>query len=57
MKQILKTAIPLSLGFIARESEWGLLVVFASAMGSAEVAVWTILRALWGKTLHCTCLI
>lgn len=42
MKQILKTAIPLSLGFIARESEWGVLVVFASAMGSAEV--WTILR-------------
>jgi len=46
VKQILKTGIPLSLGSLTREIEGVVLVFFASSMGSAEVAVFTIVRTL-----------
>lgn len=35
----------------------GVLVVFASTMGAAEVAVFTIVRTLWGKCVEIDCAI
>jgi len=48
--QFLKTGIPLGIGAVARESEWGGLLLLASEMGPAEVSAWAIVRTFWGKT-------
>eukprot|EP00804_Cyclotella_cryptica_P030953 CCRYP_018812-RC/>CCRYP_018812-RC protein AED:0.04 eAED:0.04 QI:429/1/0.75/1/1/1/8/954/926 len=53
VKHILKTGIPLSLGSIAREIEGGVLVIFSSSMGPAEVATFTIVRTVWDVFAAC----
>mmetsp|Transcript_24792 Transcript_24792/g.50145 ORF Transcript_24792/g.50145 Transcript_24792/m.50145 type:complete len:364 (+) Transcript_24792:1802-2893(+) len=45
--QFLKTGIPLGIGAVARESEWGGLLLLASEMGPAEVSAWAIVRTFW----------
>jgi Na+-driven multidrug efflux pump len=41
---MLKTGIPLGFGSLIRESEWGLLVFFASYIGTDDVATFAVVR-------------
>lgn len=43
-----KTAFTLSIGFLLMDGEWELLTIFASFLGPAEVAAWSIIGSLWG---------
>jgi Na+-driven multidrug efflux pump len=47
MKEILKEAIPLSLGSFLRSAEWTVLTLLASHLGPAEAAAWAILGSIW----------
>lgn len=47
LKNLLNTALPLSIGSVLAYGEWELLTVFAAHMGRAEVAVWAILGTIW----------
>jgi len=47
VKNVLKTAIPLSLGYILEYGEWEALTFFAAILGPAEVAAWGILESIW----------
>ena len=42
-----KTALSLSLGFLLTDGEWELLTLFASFLGPAEVAAWSMIGSLW----------
>lgn len=42
-----KTAMSLSFGYLLTDGEWELLTIFASFLGPAEVAAWSILGVLW----------
>ncbi|KAL7485945.1 hypothetical protein ACHAW6_011541 [Cyclotella cf. meneghiniana] len=53
VKHVLKTGVPLSLGSIAREIEGGVLVIFSSSMGAAEVATFTLVRTIWDIFAAC----
>ncbi len=44
VKQMLKTGIPLGIGSLIRESEWGVLVLFASRIGTDDVATFAVMR-------------
>jgi len=44
VKQMLKTGVPLGMGSLIRESEWGLLVLFASYIGTDDVATFAVVR-------------
>ncbi|KAL7535951.1 hypothetical protein ACHAXR_006824 [Thalassiosira sp. AJA248-18] len=56
VKEILNTGLPLATGTLFRESEWGLLIAFASSMGSEEVATWAIFRKLLGEQVCQICM-
>jgi len=47
IKNITKTAIPLSIGYFLEYGEWELLTFFAAFLGPAEVAAWGILESIW----------
>jgi len=42
-----QTAFTLSIGFLLTDGEWELLTLFASYLGPAEVAAWSIIGTLW----------
>lgn len=42
--QMFKTGVPLGIGSLIRESEWGLLVLFASYIGTDDVATFAVVR-------------
>lgn len=44
VKQMLKTGVPLVIGSLIRESEWGVLVLFASRIGTDDVAAFAVMR-------------
>ncbi len=44
VKQMLKTGVPLGIGSLIRESEWGVLVLFASRIGTDDVAAFAVMR-------------
>jgi Na+-driven multidrug efflux pump len=44
LKQMLKTGVPLGIGSLIRESEWALLVLFASHIGTDDVATFAVVR-------------
>lgn len=44
VKQMLKTGIPLGIGSLIRESEWVVLVLFASFIGTDDVATYAVVR-------------
>jgi multidrug resistance protein, MATE family len=43
-----RTALALSMGYLLTYGEWEFLTVFASFLGPAEVAAWSLLGTLWG---------
>jgi len=47
VKNVVKTAIPLSLGSLLEYGEWQILTIFVAALGPAEVAAWGIMEAIW----------
>jgi len=47
VKNMINTALPLSIGQLLAYGEWEVLTIFASHMGPAEVATWAILGSLW----------
>ena len=47
VRTFLKTAGPLSVGYVVEYCEWDILFVFAAAQGPAEVAVWGLLGHIW----------
>ncbi|KAK1748526.1 hypothetical protein QTG54_000465, partial [Skeletonema marinoi] len=44
VKQMLKTGIPLGIGSLIRESEWVLMVLLASRIGTDDVATFAVIR-------------
>lgn len=42
-----KTAVALSVGFLLTDGEWEMLTLFASFLGPAEVAAWSMIGSLW----------
>lgn len=44
VKQMLKTGVPLGIGSLIRESEWGVLVLYASRIGTDDVATFAVMR-------------
>lgn len=47
VKQLLHTAVPLSISEMVSEGEYQLLYVFASLLGPAEVVAWGLFNTLW----------
>lgn len=47
VKNLLATAIPLSLGSFLEYGEWEMLTFFIAYLGPAEVATWGILGSIW----------
>jgi len=47
VKNLLGTAVPLSLGNLLSYAEWEILTLFASHMGPAEVTTWSIMGTVW----------
>lgn len=47
VKNLLNTAIPLSIGSLLAYGEWEVLTVFASHLGQAEVTAWAVLGYIW----------
>ena len=47
LKNLLKTALPLSLGSMIAYGEWEVLTIFAAHLGPAEVASWLLLGNIW----------
>lgn len=43
----MRTAVPLSFGYLLEYGEWEVLTIFAAFLGPAEVAAWGILGSLW----------
>lgn len=48
VRGILVMSVPLTIGGIVSTCMWEILTVFATHMGAAEVAAWTILGSIWG---------
>lgn len=46
-KNLIFTAIPLSIGSFLEYGEWELLTFFTTYLGSAEVATWALLGSIW----------
>jgi Na+-driven multidrug efflux pump len=44
---MIRTALPLSFGYLLQYGEWEVLTIFSAFMGPAEVAAWGILGTLW----------
>ena len=44
VKQMFNTGVPLGIGSLIRESEWGLLVLFSSRIGTDDVATFAVIR-------------
>lgn len=47
VRATIKTALPLSFGYLLQYGEWEILTVFTAFMGPAEVAAWGVLGTLW----------
>jgi len=47
VKNVIETAIPLSIGSLLEYGEWEALTFFAAYLGPAEVAAWGILESIW----------
>jgi Na+-driven multidrug efflux pump len=47
VRNVCRTAAPISFGFLLQYGEWEILTVFAAHLGPAEVATWGILGTLW----------
>mmetsp|Transcript_11650 Transcript_11650/g.24956 ORF Transcript_11650/g.24956 Transcript_11650/m.24956 type:complete len:723 (-) Transcript_11650:96-2264(-) len=47
VKLLFNTAMPLAVGGILSYAEWEILIVFAAALGPAEVATWGLLGSIW----------
>lgn len=47
VKQMMKAGIPLGIGSLIRESEWGVLVIFASSIGQDDVATFAVVRRMF----------
>ena len=47
MKNLIVTAIPLSLSWVLTYGEWEIMTLIVSFMGPAEVAAWGLLGFLW----------
>lgn len=47
VKNVVRTAIPLTIGYFLEYGEWEALTFFAAALGPAEVAAWGILESIW----------
>lgn len=47
VKQMMKAGIPLGIGSLIRESEWGVLVIFASSIGQDDVATLAVVRRMF----------
>ena len=52
VKHFLKTAVPLSFGYILSYGEWEVLLLLASQLGPAETAAWAILGEIWTTLEH-----
>jgi Na+-driven multidrug efflux pump len=44
---VIKTGIPVSIGFFIEYAEWEILTIFAAIMGPAEVAAWGLIGSVW----------
>jgi Na+-driven multidrug efflux pump len=47
VKEVLKTALPLSFGGVLAYAEWELLILFTACLGPAEIVAWTLLGSVW----------
>ena len=47
LKNLIMTALPLSISAVLAYGEWELLTIFAVHMGPAEVAAWAVLGSIW----------
>ncbi|KAL3914106.1 MAG: hypothetical protein SGILL_006233, partial [Bacillariaceae sp.] len=52
LRVFLKTALPLSVGYMIEYCEWEILFVFAAFQGPAEVTVWGLLGYIWSFGEH-----
>jgi Na+-driven multidrug efflux pump len=48
VRVFLKTAIPLSMGYVMEYCEWEILFIFAAVQGPSEVIVWGLMGYIWG---------
>ena len=61
VKLMLKTAAPLSTGYLIINAEWEILGVLAGIIGPAEIAAWGLIGWLWnmvtsrGDKQRCHC--
>mmetsp|Transcript_9195 Transcript_9195/g.19801 ORF Transcript_9195/g.19801 Transcript_9195/m.19801 type:complete len:1228 (+) Transcript_9195:94-3777(+) len=47
VKVVVRTSVPLSVGYLLSYGEWEILVFLAGVLGPAEVSVWGILGYIW----------
>jgi len=47
LKNVISTAVPLSIGSLLSYGEWEILTIFSAFMGPAEVTTWSILGTIW----------
>jgi len=47
LSSVICTSLPLSFGYLFEHGEWEILTIFAAFLGTAEVAAWGVLGALW----------
>jgi len=47
LSTIIRTALPLSIGSLLSYGEWEVITIFASYMGPAEVATWSLMGTVW----------
>lgn len=52
VRTFVRTAAPLSLGYVTEYCQWEMLFAFAAAQGPAEVAVWGLLGCVWEFSVH-----
>jgi len=48
LRELFKTALPLSIGSLLSYAEWEILTIFAAVLGPAEAVSWAILGSVWG---------